>query len=105
MEFDARAIPFTREVELPILYKGRPLLVRYRADFVCFGEVLVELKAMERLTDRENSQVINYLAASQIKRALLLNFGASSLQYRRFVGPGDCMIQSAQSVTSVGPLS
>jgi GxxExxY protein len=85
-------------VELPILYEGQHLSVRYRADFVCFGEVLVELKAMERLTVRDDSQVINYLAASQIKRGLLLNFGASSLQLRRFVGPGDGMTPSGQSV-------
>src|SRR5687768_17942486 len=46
----------SREVEMPVLYKGHPLPVRYRADLVCFGEVLVELKAVERLTDREDSQ-------------------------------------------------
>jgi GxxExxY protein len=87
VELDAKTIPFSREVEMPILYKGHPLPVRYRADFVCFGEVLVELKAVERLTEREDSQVISYLCASQIKRGLLLNFGAGSLQFRRFVGP------------------
>ena len=87
VELDARGIPFAREVELPILYKGHSLSVRYRADFVCFEEILIELKAMERLTDRDDSQVINYLSASQIKRGLLLNFGAGSLQFRRFVGP------------------
>jgi GxxExxY protein len=88
VELDAKKIPFAREVEMPILYKGHPLPVRYRADFVCFGEVLVELKAMERLTDREDSQVINYLSVSRVKRGLLLNFGSGSLQFRRFVGPG-----------------
>jgi GxxExxY protein len=88
VELDAKTIPFSREVEMPILYKGHPLPVRYRADFVCFGEVLVELKAMERLTDREDSQVINYLSVSRVKRGLLLNFGSGSLQFRRFVGPG-----------------
>ena len=87
VELDAKRIPFAREVEMPILYKGHPLTVRYRADFVCFGEIVVELKAVERLTDREDSQVINYLSASQVKRGLLLNFGAGSLQFRRFVGP------------------
>lgn len=87
VELDTKRIPFAREVELPILYKGHPLPVRYRAVFVCFEEILIELKAMERLTDRDDSQVINYLSASQIKRGLLLNFGAGSLQFRRFVGP------------------
>lgn len=87
VELDAKRIPFAREVEMPIVYKGDALPVRYRADFVCLGEILVELKALERLTDREDSQVINYLSASQVKRGLLLNFGAGSLQFRRFVGP------------------
>ena len=87
VELDAKRIPFVREVEMPILYKGHPLAVRYRADYVCFGEILVELKAVERLTDREDSQVINYLSASPIKRGLLLNFGSGALQFRRFVGP------------------
>ena len=105
VEFEARMVPFAREVELSILYKGRPLSVRYRADFVCFGDVLVELKAIERLTNREDSQVINYLAVSQFKRGLLLNFGASSLQFRRFAGPHYDLLPSVESVTSVGPLS
>jgi len=104
-EFDAKNVPFVREVELKVLYKGRPLDVKYRVDFVCFfGEVLVELKATDRLSDRDDSQVINYLAASQISRGLLLNFGAASLQFRRFVQSGLCTIHSAKSAKSVGPL-
>ena len=101
-EFSAKNVPFVREVELKVLYKGRPLDVKYRADFVCFsGEVLVELKATDRLSDHDDSQVINYLAVSQIGRGLLLNFGSSSLQFRRFVESGVC---AAQSAKSVGPL-
>jgi len=88
-----------------VLYKGLPLDVRYRADFVCFGDVLVELKALDRLSDRDDSQVINYLAVSQISRGLLLNFGASSLQFRRFVLSMAATVQSAESAKSVGPRS
>lgn len=95
VELEAKAIPYAREVELPILYRDRPLSVRYRADFICFEEVLIELKAIDRLTGRDDSQVINYLSASQIKRGLLLNFGAASLQFRRFVGPGHSAVASA----------
>jgi GxxExxY protein len=103
-EFDAKYVPFVREVEPKVLYKGRPLDVKYRADFICFsGEVLVELKATDRLSERDDSQVINYLVVSQIGRGLLLNFGASSLQYRRFVHSGVCAVQSAKSAESVGP--
>src|SRR5207249_3912298 len=55
VEFEAGAIPYSREVELPIYYKGAPLAVRYRADFICYGDVLVELKAIDRLTSRDEA--------------------------------------------------
>jgi GxxExxY protein len=85
VEFDERAIPFRREVDLPVAYKGRPLTCSYRADFVCFGGVVVELKALGELTSREHSQVINYLKATRLSRALLLNFGAPRLEYKRII--------------------
>ena len=89
-EFGRRIIPFAREVELPISYKGSLLPVRYRADFICFDRILIELKALGRLTSRDDSQVINYLLASSLPLGILLNFGAQSLQFRRFVGPERC---------------
>lgn len=82
---------------MPIYYKNEPLEVGYRADFVCFGEILAELKAIDRLTDREDAQVINYLAAGRIRRGMLLNFGSRSLQFKRFAGP-----ESVESAKSVG---
>lgn len=99
VEFGKRTVPYQRELELPVYYKEEPLGVRYRADFVCFGEVLIELKALDRVTKREESQIIHYLLASRLPRGLLLNFGASSLQYRRFVGPpAQSVFQSVESV-------
>ena len=85
LEFAARTIPYVAEVRFPIIYKGQPTGVHYRADFLCYGEVIVELKAVRALTPVEEAQTLNYLKASGKKRALLLNFGSKSLQYRRFV--------------------
>jgi GxxExxY protein len=88
IEFSLRSIPFERESEISITYKGEPLACKYRADFVCFGEVIVELKALSALTSVDEAQVLNYLKATGHRRALLINFGAPSLQTRRFVfGP------------------
>ncbi|HSE68304.1 MAG TPA: GxxExxY protein [Gemmatimonadales bacterium] len=105
LEFQGRGIPFVREVELPVFYKGQRLSLKYRADFICFDQILVELKAMSRLSEREASQVINYLSASQLHRGLLLNFGSGCLQFRRLVWHFRDPIQSAQSAQSAGKQS
>ena len=84
-ELTARGIPFEREVELIVYYKSEPLDCRYRADFICYQDVIVELKALSALTGLEESQVLNYLKATGIQRALLINFGAPSLEYKRLV--------------------
>ena len=75
IEFEARAIPFQREVELPILFRGHQLQTAYRADFVCYGAVIVELKALSQMGGVEGAQLINYLRASGFSVGLLLNFG------------------------------
>jgi len=72
-------------MQLPIYYRGNVLPCAYRADFVCYGEIIVELKALGKLTGAERSQVINYLKATKLCRALLINFGQSSLAYERIV--------------------
>jgi GxxExxY protein len=85
IEFELRGIPYIHEVDLPISYKGRPLQKIYRADFVCFTDIVVELKALSAIGGTEKAQVINYLKATNFDRGLLLNFGAASLQYERLV--------------------
>ncbi len=85
LELESRAVPYQKEVDLPIFYKGQRLEAGYRADFVCFGAIVVELKALGRLGHAEESQIINYLKATGLEVGLLLNFGAASLEYRRFV--------------------
>ena len=96
LELSRREIPFQREVELPIVYKGKRLATSYRADFVCFNSIIVELKAVSNLTGVEEAQVLNYLKATGHEVGLLFNFGTESLQYRRFVFSKS--VKSAQSV-------
>ena len=85
IEFDYRQIPYRKELALPVTYRGQVLNAFYRADFLCFGGLLVELKAIPRLSNVEFAQVINYLKASSLRRALLLNFAANKLEYKRLV--------------------
>ena len=85
LELAVRGVPFQREVALSVLYKGRRLQCAYRADFVCFGEIVVELKALSQLTGADEAQAINELKATGLHRALLVNFGAPSLEYKRLV--------------------
>jgi GxxExxY protein len=84
VEMSERGIPFAREVELPILYKGRKLSTVYRADFVCYGEVLVEAKARQMVGAVEEAQVLHYLKVTGLGLGLLLNFGVGSLKHHRF---------------------
>ena len=68
-----------------IFYKGQKLKKRYSADFVCYGKIVVELKALGELNTDHEAQVLNYLKASGFKLGLLLNFGTRSLDYKRLV--------------------
>lgn len=70
---------------MPVFYKDVRLNTPYRVDFICFEEVAVELKALARLGGTEEAQLINYLKASGHEIGLLLNFGARSLEYKRFI--------------------
>ena len=83
-EFQLRGIPYQREVRMKVAYKGEELSSEYIPDFVCYGTVVVELKAMQELEDLHRAQAINYLHVSQKEIVLLLNFGGMSLEYERF---------------------
>jgi len=85
VELAARGIPFRREVPLPISYRGQVLNTSYKADFICFDSVIVELKALEKITGIEHAQVLNYLKATGLEVGLLINFGELSLKWDRFV--------------------
>jgi GxxExxY protein len=85
IELADRAVPFVREAELPVFYKGRRLNCSYRADFVCLESVIVELKALQAITGIETAQLLNYLKATRLERGLLLNFGCPSLEFKRLI--------------------
>ena len=106
IELTERSVPFEREVDLTLSYRGRSLDVFYRADFVCFDSVIVELKAIRSLSGVEEAQVINYLKATGLQVGLLLNFGAPSLEHRRLVltrrvaAPRAATVDQTESATS-----
>ena len=79
LELKKQGIPFEREKELIIHYDGIELKQTYRADFVCYGHIIVELKAVSELNDSHRSQVYNYLHATGFKLGLLYNFGNSDM--------------------------
>ncbi len=85
IEFKNKKIPYIREQKLPIYYNGQELKTYYQADFVCYDNIIVELKAIKALSEIEKAQVFNYLKASKLKKALLINFGESHLVFKRFV--------------------
>ena len=85
LRLEERRVPFRREVPLDVEYLGKKVGV-FRADFVCFEGVIVELKAQASLGRADVAQLANYLSATRQPVGVLLNFGAPSLEYRRVVG-------------------
>ncbi len=85
LEFKERHISFEREAKLPVKFKKYTLETYYRADFLCFGSVIVELKAIKAITEKEQAQVINYLKATKLQRGIILNFANKKLEYKRVV--------------------
>ena len=86
IELGSRHIPLEAQKPLTVSYKGRRLKKEYVADIICYGQIIVELKAVDRLTGREESQILNYLKATGLKVGLLVNFGShGKLEWRKFV--------------------
>ena len=85
LELNIRQVPFLKEQNLELYYKGEKLNKYFTADFICFNKIILELKSVSGLTSEHEAQVFNYLKATQLNLALLINFGANSLQYKRIV--------------------
>jgi GxxExxY protein len=84
-EFADQGIPFKSQPVIQIAYKGKPLDKTYQPDFVCYEEIIIEIRAISSLSGVEEAQLINYLKATGLKVGLLLNFGAKSLEHKSFV--------------------
>ena len=85
IELGLRGIPFVAQVEMPLTYKSVQLKSTFRADFVCYEKIILEIKAQGALVDANRSQVINYLNASELTLGLLVNFGGyPKVEHERF---------------------
>ena len=83
IEFQNAGIPYRREVEITISYKNKQLQQKYIADFICYDKIIVELKAVSELDDVHDAQVFNYLKATGLDIALLVNFGEKPIKIKR----------------------
>lgn len=99
IELLQRQIPFKREPAYHVFYKGQRLASFLRPDFVCYGEIIVELKALGEITGREDSQILCYLKGTGFQIGLLLNFGTLSLYQKRFVHASKWHPQAATIAT------
>jgi GxxExxY protein len=86
LELASQGIEFLAQQEIGLSYKGRLLRQTYRADFVCFGKVIVEIKAVSALTDEHRAQLMNYQRATGLRVGLLINFSHyPGVEHERFV--------------------
>ncbi len=85
IEFENRKIPYEQEKRLQIEYKGKILKKEYVADFVCYDKIIIEVKALSKLAPEHLAQTLNYLKITDFDLGLLVNFGKSSLEYKRVV--------------------
>ena len=86
IELKKSNIPYEAQKVIPLDYKGQPLKQFYKADFICFGKIIIEIKATDHLTDKDRSQLLNYLNATGFEVGLLINFGHHpQVEHERFI--------------------
>ena len=96
-ELNFEEIPYKREVTLPIYYKGELLQKNYKADFICYNKIIVELKAISAILSEHKAQVLNYLKATNMMLGIIINFGGNKLKYERLI-----RVHSCNSLTLTG---
>jgi GxxExxY protein len=85
IEFQERKIPYESEKDIRLFFKGQQLKKEYSADFLCFGKIIVEIKAIKNLSEIDDAQIIHYLKATRMRVGVLINFGGMKLEWKRFV--------------------
>lgn len=79
LEFEAMGIPFRREVTIPLLYRGERVDASYRADFICFDRLIVEVKSVQKLEGIHRAQLLTYLRLTELRTGLIFNFNVQRL--------------------------
>jgi GxxExxY protein len=98
IEVESRKIPSNSQCQIAVKYKGRALKKFYVADLICYDKVIVEIKAMDTLTLREDGQLLNYLKATGVKVGVLINFGHfPKLEWKRLIFAKDVSRTAATS--------
>ncbi|NOY60802.1 MAG: GxxExxY protein [Calditrichaeota bacterium] len=85
IEFTLRGIPYQSQPKLPLEFKRHPLKTFYVPDFLCFDEIIVEIKAMKKCGEREEAQIINANKTARKRLGVLINFGELSLYWKRYI--------------------
>ena len=103
IEFEHREIPFLAQAELQLFYRDRELKHGFKADLVCYGKIIVELKAVSKLIGDHRAQLLNYLSATGMKSGILINFGHyPKLEYERLIlTPGKKNFYEQQGINSI----
>lgn len=83
LEFTKNKVPFKREKSLVIYYENQPLNCKYIADFICYNNIIIEVKAVTELVPSHYSQILNYLKATNSNLGLLVNFGSNRVEIKR----------------------
>jgi GxxExxY protein len=85
IEMDEMGMPYAREEQINIYYKSKILKKKFRSDFLCYSSIIVEVKAKECLILKDYSQILNYLNATGLRLGIIVNFGETSLKYKRIL--------------------
>jgi GxxExxY protein len=85
IEFKKAEIPYMREKKLPIYYDNQLMKTYYKADFVCYDKIILEVKAAKILIEAHVQQTLSNTVSTKFSLGLLVNFGTQSLTYKRLV--------------------